>query len=281
MAGEDIERLRQAALKDPAQIVQLADALVASDRAEEAVQACRSGLTKRPDDVAAAPGARARAVGGGPARGGARGAARGRLAAAEARAGGAAPRRRAVPAPPPQPTPISRLQPMDDTSPSVQSFADTRRPRTASPAAPARAAAAAVARAVPAPSAYEEFSPTPVPPPEPMGRTPQPTPLPRADSSRRATRARAARRASEFRAARHERRRAAPPTRSRHQAAPEPFDLGEVADKLFGDGGEQTEDEARWQTEIVAAGPSPTRSTTPGTRGARAPSCGCGCRSAS
>src|SRR4051812_49846266 len=51
MAGEDIERLRQAALKDPAQTVRLADALVANDRAEEAVQACRSGLAKRPDDV--------------------------------------------------------------------------------------------------------------------------------------------------------------------------------------------------------------------------------------
>ena len=52
MAGEDIERLRQAALKDPAQLVRLADALVANDRAEEAVHACRRGLAKRPDDVA-------------------------------------------------------------------------------------------------------------------------------------------------------------------------------------------------------------------------------------
>ena len=51
MAGEDIERLRQAALKDPAQTVRLADALVANDRAEEAVHACRTGLQKRPDDV--------------------------------------------------------------------------------------------------------------------------------------------------------------------------------------------------------------------------------------
>ena len=51
MAGEDIERLRQAALKDPAQTVRLADALVANDRAEEAVHACRSGLHKRPDDI--------------------------------------------------------------------------------------------------------------------------------------------------------------------------------------------------------------------------------------
>ena len=49
--SEDIERLRQAALRDPAQFVRLADALVAHDRADEAVQACRSGLSKRPDDV--------------------------------------------------------------------------------------------------------------------------------------------------------------------------------------------------------------------------------------
>jgi tetratricopeptide (TPR) repeat protein len=49
--AEDIERLRQAALKDPAQLVRLADALVANDRSEEAVQACRRGLSARPDDI--------------------------------------------------------------------------------------------------------------------------------------------------------------------------------------------------------------------------------------
>lgn len=51
MAAEDIERLRQAALRDPAQLVKLADALVANDRADEAVQACRRALVQRPDDV--------------------------------------------------------------------------------------------------------------------------------------------------------------------------------------------------------------------------------------
>src|SRR5438067_9836024 len=51
MAGDDIERLRQAALKDPTQIVRLADALVASDRADEAIHACRKGLSSRPDDI--------------------------------------------------------------------------------------------------------------------------------------------------------------------------------------------------------------------------------------
>src|SRR6516164_7107282 len=51
MAAEDIERLRQAALKDPGQYVRLADALVAQDRADEAVQACRKGLSARPDDI--------------------------------------------------------------------------------------------------------------------------------------------------------------------------------------------------------------------------------------
>src|ERR1700748_3752791 len=49
--AEDIERLRQAALKDPAQLMKLADALVAHDRADEAVQACRRGLMSRPDDI--------------------------------------------------------------------------------------------------------------------------------------------------------------------------------------------------------------------------------------
>src|SRR3954470_17222546 len=51
MAGEDIERLRQAALKDSGEVGKLADALVAHDRADEAIQACRRGLKARPDDV--------------------------------------------------------------------------------------------------------------------------------------------------------------------------------------------------------------------------------------
>ncbi len=49
--ADDIERVRQAALKDPAQLVRFADLLVASGRAEEAVQACRKGLTQRADHV--------------------------------------------------------------------------------------------------------------------------------------------------------------------------------------------------------------------------------------
>src|SRR5581483_3497027 len=47
----DIERLRKAASTDPAQLVKLADTLVANGRADEAVQACRRGLGARPDDV--------------------------------------------------------------------------------------------------------------------------------------------------------------------------------------------------------------------------------------
>src|SRR3954454_6980817 len=118
--AEDIERLRQAALKDAAQVVRLADALVAHDRAEEAVQACRKGLTQRPDDVPLRL-ALGRAL-----------SAAGRLEEAQAalldavsrqqKARSAAPAR--GPAPPPRPTPLSRLQPMDDTSPSLPSFAD-------------------------------------------------------------------------------------------------------------------------------------------------------------
>jgi tetratricopeptide (TPR) repeat protein len=52
MASEDIERLRQAALKDPVQSVKLADALVAQDRADEAVAVCRKALAARTDDIA-------------------------------------------------------------------------------------------------------------------------------------------------------------------------------------------------------------------------------------
>ena len=50
--ADDIERVRQAALKDPAQLVRFADLLVAQGRSEEAVQACRKGLATRPDDIA-------------------------------------------------------------------------------------------------------------------------------------------------------------------------------------------------------------------------------------
>jgi tetratricopeptide (TPR) repeat protein len=121
MMGEDIERLRQAALKDPAQVVRLADALVANDRADEAIDACRRGLSQRPDDIPLRL-ALGRAL-----------SAAGRLEEAQAalldavsrqqkQKAAAAPSR--APAPPPPATPISRLQPMDDTSPSLQSFAD-------------------------------------------------------------------------------------------------------------------------------------------------------------
>src|SRR5437879_12070416 len=120
MAGEDIERLRQGALKDPAQMVRLADALEASDRADEAIHACRKGLNQRPDDIPLRL-ALGRAL-----------SAAGHLEEAQAALLDAVSRQQKAkgagqsrgPAPPPQPTPLSRLQPMDDTSPSLQSFAD-------------------------------------------------------------------------------------------------------------------------------------------------------------
>jgi tetratricopeptide (TPR) repeat protein len=108
MAGEDIERLRQAALKDPAQLVRLADALVANDRADEAVQACRRALSSRPEDIPLRL-ALGRAL-----------SAAGQLEEAQAALLDALSRQqKARPdgarAPMPPPTPISMLQPIEDT----------------------------------------------------------------------------------------------------------------------------------------------------------------------
>src|SRR2546423_1661380 len=121
MAGEDIERLRQAALKDPAQMVRLADALVASDRADEAVHACRNGLQKRPDDVPLRL-ALGRALSAAGHLEEAQAARLEAVARQQKQRAGAGPAR--GPAPPPQPTPLSRLQPMDDTAPSLPSFGE-------------------------------------------------------------------------------------------------------------------------------------------------------------
>ncbi|HXU69343.1 MAG TPA: tetratricopeptide repeat protein [Polyangia bacterium] len=250
MAGEDIERLRQAALRDPAQVVKLADALVANDRAEEAVQACRTWLGKRPDDVPLRL-ALGRAL-----------SAAGHLEEAQAalleavsrqqKARGPAPPSRG-PAPPPQPTPLSRLQPMDDTSPALPSFSDgesteERATQTREPVAPRKAT-----KPYP-PSRYEEFSPTPVPPPEPFGRTPEPQRHPdpmevepiRVPEPPRRPMPRAAEPHPQYAHTHHPQTEAAPP---------ENVDLDAIADKLFG-GGDESE-EARWQTELVAAGPEP------------------------
>ena len=122
MAGDDIERLRQAALKDAGQVVRLADALVANDRAEEAVQACRRGLTLRPDDVPLRL-ALGRAL-----------SAAGRLEEAQAVLLEAVSRQQKLKGAPPSRGPTapqqpsrqqpSRLQPMDQTEPSMPSFAD-------------------------------------------------------------------------------------------------------------------------------------------------------------
>ena len=239
MAGEDIERLRQAALKDPAQVVRLADALVANDRAEEAVQACRSGLNKRPDDIPLRL-ALGRAL-----------SAAGQLEEAQAalldavarqqkaRAAGAPAR---GPAPPPPATPLSRLQPMDDTSPAVPSFADgesteDRATQTREPM---------VARKPAQPAHYEEYSPTPMPAPQPMSRTPEPD-LRRHEAIRDAE-------PEPIRVPRRvEPPRAAAPAHheARHEPPAGPVDLDAIADKLFG-GASDENDEARWQTEVVA-----------------------------
>ncbi|MDB4970100.1 MAG: Tetratricopeptide 2 repeat protein [Myxococcales bacterium] len=118
MAGEDIERLRQAALKDPAQLVKLADALVANDRAEEAVEACRRGLSVRADDIPLRL-ALGRAL-----------SATGQLEEAQAALLDAVSRQksardagpaRAAPAPS-KPTPLKKLQPVNDTVPTLASF---------------------------------------------------------------------------------------------------------------------------------------------------------------
>jgi predicted Zn-dependent protease len=50
--SSDLDRLERAAKSDPAALIRLADTLVASGRAEDAVAACRKGLAQRPDDVA-------------------------------------------------------------------------------------------------------------------------------------------------------------------------------------------------------------------------------------
>ncbi len=237
MAGEDIERLRQAALKDPAQVVRLADALVANDRADEAVHACRSGLNKRPDDIPLRL-ALGRAL-----------SAAGQLEEAQAALLDAVARQQKArataspprgPAPPPQPTPLSRLQPMDDTSPSMQSFADGE--STENRITQLRDPTEAPRKSAPS-GRYEEYSPTPVPPPEPMrSLEPEmrmPDPPPRAPEPRHAPEPR-----------RPDAPRPAPA--AAYQPPSGPVDLEAVADKLFGGGGGDEGDEARWQTEVVA-----------------------------
>jgi tetratricopeptide (TPR) repeat protein len=125
MAGEDIERLRQAALRDPGQLVRLADALVASERADEAVNTCRRALLSRPDDIPLRL-ALGRAL-----------SAAGQLEEAQAalldavsrqqkartsdvRPASPPPRPATTAPPPPPPTPLSMLQPVSDREPSFE-----------------------------------------------------------------------------------------------------------------------------------------------------------------
>ncbi|MGZ3428750.1 MAG: tetratricopeptide repeat protein, partial [Polyangia bacterium] len=210
MAGEDIERLRQVALKDPAQVVRLADALVANDRADEAIQACRRGLNQRPDDIPLRL-ALGRAL-----------SAAGHLEEAQAalldavsrqqKQRGASPSR--GPAPPPPATPLSRLQPMDDTSPSLASFGDGESTEERATTLRSRDEMAAPDEApyVPprpaAPPRYEEYQPR-------SGRPQRPS---------------------------QPQMRSAMPTGD--------VDLGAVADHLFGNG---DEDESRWGEDTGAS----------------------------
>ena len=233
--GEDIERLRQAALKDPAQTVRLADALVANDRADEAVHACNAGLLKRPDDIPLRL-ALGRAL-----------SAAGRLEEAQAALLDAVARQQKLkaagpargPAPPPQPTPISRLQPMDETVPELPSFgepeptedrATTLRSRDQMsipeyepppPRKPTQPYASPSPRRTPEPRTQPA-----VPPPRYEEYKPRPSPAPKASPAPKV----------------------APPS-----APPEGVDLGAVADSLFGGTGSEDEEEARWQSQLVAA----------------------------
>lgn len=224
MAGEDIERLRQAALKDPAQTVRLADALVANDRAEEAVHACRNGLIKRPDDIPLRL-ALGRAL-----------SAAGHLEEAQAALLEAVSRQQKQkagpsrgPAPPPQPTPISRLQPMDDTAPEMPSFGDGESTEDRSTTLRSRDQMA-IAEYEPPPPARKQTQPYVSPA---SRRAPAPQPQPQ--------------RYEEYQPR---------PTPSAPRSAPPPssdgIDLGAVADSLFGAGNED-EEEARWQSQLVAA----------------------------
>ena len=220
MAGEDIERLRQAALKDPAQTVRLADALVANDRAEEAVHACRKRAAEASRRRAAEARARSRAVGGRPDLEEAQAA----LLEAVARqqkqkAAGGAPSR--GPAPPPQPTPISRLQPMDDTSPSLPSFEEAESDRgsaatTMRPgAAGSRRSRMALRRRQRWDEEYQSRA-TPAPP------RATPAGVLACDAGR--------------------------------EPSSEGVDLGAVANQLFGNGSDSEEEEqARWQSQLFAA----------------------------
>ena len=251
MAGEDIERLRQAALKDPAQLVRLADALVANDRADEAVQVCRRGLSARADDIPLRL-ALGRAL-----------SATGQLEEAQAALLDAVSRQqksrsgeapRAAPAPP-RPTPITRLQPMDETSPSLPSFAneDTENQPTGirerTPSAPVavapreiRTASRPGAERRPPPStrpAREEYSP----------QREEYQPAREEYSLQR----------EEYQPAREEYRPASkdptprPSSRSGRQVAIGNVDLGSVADALFGGGDDDAADGRSWQTETVAS----------------------------
>jgi tetratricopeptide (TPR) repeat protein len=229
MAGEDIERLRQAAMRDPAQAVKLADALVANDRADEAVLVCRKALQHRPDDVPVRL-ALGRALS---AAGHLEEAQQVLLEAVSRQQKGKAAAARG-PAPAPAPTPISRLQPMDDTSPSMASFdvestedrATTMRARDEMPSPtplppPSRKATAPYPQLRNEPPRYEDYSPR-------TDYSSQRMPSPQPTASRRAT-----------------------PSSSMAPPLSGEVDLDSVAERLFGNGSDEDE-AARWQEELVS-----------------------------
>ncbi|MCU1278130.1 MAG: Tetratricopeptide 2 repeat protein, partial [bacterium] len=128
------------------------------------------------------------------------------------------------PAPPPPATPISRLQPMDDTSPSLPSFGDGESTEDRATTLRSRDEMASVDNHTPLPPPrrptvnYEEYQPSAAPSPSPRVH------LPRATSERMRSR----------------------PEMSMPAG---PVDLDAVADSLFGAGAE--EDDGRWQHEMT------------------------------
>lgn len=245
--AEDIERLRQAALRDPAQAVRLADALVAADRADEAVQACKRALQSRPDDVPLRL-ALGRAL-----------SAAGHLEEAQQALLDAVSRQqksaRSAPPPPAAPTPLLKLQPVADTDRALPTFGrddgddGDSRPTTLRPAYPPPKPAPP--KPVPPreefePLSSEEYSPTPLPPDRPARPTRRETPAPRPSGAQPT--------------------HPSPPARAPHPSAPAhpaqhaalpAVDLGAVAEVLFG-GVVDDEDAARWRADAdVPVDPDP------------------------
>jgi predicted Zn-dependent protease len=136
------------------------------------------------------------------------------------------------PAPPPRPTPLSQLQPVDDDASELPSFTTESTEDRATGILERSAAARTLKPTRPAPvrppaNAYEEYAPPP-----PAASSAYQDDAPPAPASR---------------SGRHR----SPPAAAPQPGDGEPVDLDAVADALFGAAGED-EDAARWQSELVA-----------------------------